>query len=163
MISIQIIDIKQFMEHLFKNNTFDEFEISGIDIKALSDLKISGTLNKSFLTSDEKEIVGYRHLILWREIKPSIFSFIKGNKKPLLLKIIFSLSINRIEQLIATSNAKIDCTQVNGLYLNITYDDKGLYCTTGSSLKVFSMDKSLDINWDNYVKDFFLQNNMLYE
>ena len=34
------------------------------------------------------------------------------------------------------------------LYLNIRYEDSTLYCVTGLSLKIFTLDKTIEQEWD---------------
>ena len=41
--------------------------------------------------------------------------------------------------------------------MNIQYDGEKASVTTGSSLKVFSLDKSLDTSWDALVQRFFVR------
>ena len=36
---------------------------------------------------------------------------------------------------------------IEGLYLNIRYDGKGLTCITGTSLKLFTLDRTLELAW----------------
>ena len=45
--------------------------------------------------------------------------------------------------------------QVQGLYLNIRYEAGMLRCVTGTALNFFTMDKSLETEWDGYVRRFF--------
>lgn len=44
--------------------------------------------------------------------------------------------------------------QIQGLYLNIRYEDGALYCVTGTSLNFFTMDKTLENEWDKSVAKF---------
>ena len=48
--------------------------------------------------------------------------------------------------------------QVSGMYLNIRYENGELYCVTGTSVNFFTLDKSLDEEWDEAVKQFFRKN-----
>jgi hypothetical protein len=41
-----------------------------------------------------------------------------------------------------------------GLYLNLSFRDGLLIATTGTSLRAFSLDKSLDKAWDDYILSF---------
>ena len=55
----------------------------------------------------------------------------------------------------ARTGAGIDGNQIVGLYLNIRYDNGEMYCITGTSLNFFTMDKTLDLEWDKAVKQFY--------
>lgn len=50
-----------------------------------------------------------------------------------------------------------------GLFVNFQYDGKNLTCTTGTSLKTFTLDKSLDHIWDELIQKFFKQQQIPYE
>ena len=42
-----------------------------------------------------------------------------------------------------------------GLYLNIRYENGVLSCITGTSLKIFTLDKRLEYEWDETVRRYF--------
>lgn len=50
---------------------------------------------------------------------------------------------------------------INGLFLNIKFESNKLSCTTGTSLKTFSLDKSVEEAWDRYAAEFLRQNGCL--
>ena len=43
------------------------------------------------------------------------------------------------------------------------FDGKQLLCTTGTSLKIFTLDKQLDRVWDEMVRKFFRKNQVAFE
>ena len=43
--------------------------------------------------------------------------------------------------------------EIRGLYLNFHYDGHHLQCITGTSLNTFTMDKSIEREWDQEVKN----------
>ena len=53
--------------------------------------------------------------------------------------------------------------QVGGLYLNIQYENGEMYCITGTSLQVFTMDKSLEREWDESVRQFLKKHGIAFE
>ena len=61
-----------------------------------------------------------------------------------------------MERFAASAGAGIDSSQIKGLYLNIRYEDGALYCVTGTSLAFFTMDKTLENEWDSAVRKFML-------
>lgn len=81
----------------------------------------------------------------------------KGKHTPLHFKIVFQLSRQNVEKLLTGSGLSWTSADVFGLYLNLQYDGSHVTCTTGTSLKTFSMDKSLDRVWDEMVTKFFRQ------
>ena len=43
--------------------------------------------------------------------------------------------------------------EIRGLYMNFHYDGHHLQCITGTSLNTFTMDKSIEREWDQEVKN----------
>ena len=64
------------------------------------------------------------------------------------------LSSHDVEQFAGKSGTGIASGQIQGLYLNIRYEDGALYCVTGTSLNFFTLDKTLETEWDNAVRNF---------
>jgi hypothetical protein len=160
MVSFDIVDVKLFMNNLLKEQMFDEFEVSSVEVSTLTKFNISCDINKKYLSTDEKEILGDRKLITWIEIKDIIFNIIKGNKPPTSLKIVFSLPHNKINNILSKNQLNVTANNVNGLFINILYEDNSLKCTTGTSIKVFTLDKTLENYWDNSIKKFFKKHNI---
>ncbi len=155
MVSFNVIDIKLFMNNLLREKMFDEFEVSSVELNTFTKFNISCDLNKKYLSSDEIEILGDRKLVKWSEIKDIAFYMIKGNKTPSYLKIVFALPHDKIENMVKKHELSIKADNVNGLFINILFEDNVLKCTTGSSMNIFTLDKTLENYWDNSVKTFF--------
>ncbi len=153
MLSIQIADTKRFMQHLLSGDTFDDFYLVEATIKMGVTYQIEGRLNKEFYDSDiEKNL--RRNFCYWKEIRNHIFQIIKGKRRPLSCKIILSLSESPVSHLIADSLCPFRQEDIQGLYLNILYNAKGLLVTTGISYQNFSLDKSLEYAFDDYTTCF---------
>ena len=41
------------------------------------------------------------------------------------------------------------------MYLNIRYENHAVSCVTGTSLKVFTLDKQIEHEWDDTVRRYF--------
>lgn len=158
MLSIQIQDVKEFMNHLLRKDTFHPFHLWEASLKTAVTCHIDGRLNRDFFNSNERELLSDSDYISWSAIRPQIFSMIKGNKTPLSMKIILMLSGSNIENLLARYNLPLSSNNINGLFFNIHYDGKNLTCTTGVSYNIFTMDKRLeDIfaeNMKSYLKHY---------
>lgn len=158
MLSIQIQDVKEFMNHLLREDTFHPFHLWEASLKTAVTCHIDGRLNKDFFNSSELELLPDSDYISWARIKPQIFSMIKGNKTPLSMKLILMLSGSNIENLLARYNLPLSSENISGLFFNIHYDGKNLNCTTGVSYKTFTMDKRLDAIFDenmlSYLKHY---------
>ena len=91
------------------------------------------------------------------------FSLIKGKKTPLGFHFVFSLAPKNITRLIEQKELTLNPSDVQGLYLNLRYDGIHLSCVTGTSFKSFTMDKTLEHEWDEMVKRFFLKKEIDFE
>ncbi len=154
MISLKIIDIKSFMSSLLIQNIFDNFFVSELYINTFNQFHITGKLNEEYYSSDELEILDGRKYSTWGEMKPIAYSLIKGNKLPLSIKIILLLSPSNTENVLLKSGAAISSDDINGLFLNIRFDKGNLNLVTGTSIKNFSLDKTLERAWDEDLKMF---------
>ena len=163
MISLKVDDIKVFMSNLLIHKVFDDFYLSEMTIHTSSELYISGKLNQNFYTSEELEILNGRKYATWAENKAFAFSFIKGNKLPLSIKIVFILPDTKVLEVLNKSGASFSTSDINGLFLTVRYDQGNLYLTTGTSIKIFTMDKTLEKTWDEDVKLFLKNNNIIGE
>lgn len=165
MIALRILDQKEFTRHLFIGNIFHPFLLCEATITTFNTFHIDGSLKKSFYTEEEQEAMHLdsRDFSTWEECKPFSFSIIKGKHTPLHFKIIFQLSKRDMERFLISSGVSMSPEDLFGLYLNITFDGTNLICTTGSSIKTFTLDKTLDNSWDFWVTTFFKQNGIASE
>ena len=88
---------------------------------------------------------------------------IRGKRTPLNFKIVFQLSASNVEKLLMQSCVPLKAEDIYGLYLNCQFDGKQLLCTTGTSLKIFTLDKQLDRVWDEMIRKFFRKNQIVFE
>lgn len=148
MIVFEMLNNKEFMNMILKDKIFDSFETRKVEIKTFTDFEISCNINKSYFTLDEQDSIDRKYCI-WSEIKPYIFQLVKGNRQPSYMKIIFSyINTEDIDE-----NAK-------ALFFNMTFENKKILCYTGSSEKLFKLEKTVEIKWDEYIKQFLKQNNI---
>lgn len=154
MISLKVVDVRDFMSKILVQSVFDNFLLSEATIHTGTELYLSGKLNEDFFSTEELEELKGRKYATWAEKKAIPYSFIKGNKLPLSIKIVFLLSEQNLEQILQKSQLSLSTGDINGLFLNIRYDKNGLYIITGTSLKIFTMDKTLEQVWDSNVKTF---------
>ncbi|WP_099466496.1 DUF5721 family protein [Konateibacter massiliensis] len=165
MISLQIIDVKDFMSKLLISDTFNKFLLSEATITTYNTFTIDGHINKDFYSTEEleeKDLTG-QEMSYWEILKPVCFELIKGKKTPLGFKIVFLLSPANVEKLLSQSNISLSPNDVNGLFLNIKYSNNSLSCITGTSIKVFSLDKTLEYEWDSMVQKFFKAHEIAFE
>lgn len=159
MIALKLTSVKDFMTHLLLSETFDNFLFIEGEIVTFNTFTIDGYIQKAFFP-EEDTLPEYSS---WKNLRDYCFTLIKGRKTPLSFKFIFSLSPKNTARLISQNNLDYTPDQVQGLYLNIRYDGTTLQCVTGTSLKTFTMDKSLEQAWDTMVQKFFSQKQISYE
>ena len=163
MISLKIIDIKAFMSSLLVQPIFDNFLLSELDIITFNHFNISGKLNTSWYNSDELELLQGRVYSKWSEIKPTAFNLIKGNKTPSSFKIVFLLSPENTSKILNKNGLSFKLEEINGLFLNIKFEHNILTLITGTSLRTFTMDKSLEHEWDANMKTFLKHYEIAFE
>ena len=88
----------------------------------------------------------------WKQIRPVLVDILKGNKKPEQMKLVLKLSEKNTAEVLRRSGAVLEPEQIGGLFWNILYrseDEKETVTgTTGTSLKIFTPDRSLEKTWD---------------
>lgn len=156
MIALTIEDLKVFMHKLLLSPTFDDFLIQEASLTTCARFHIDGLLQKDFFDSqpDEEE---QRDYLYWKEIKEYIYSLIKGKRKPLNFKFTFCLSPRQMSEFFQKEEFSCHPSFVRSLIFNLYFDGQKLTCTTASSYRQFILDKSIDLAWDSYIKEYFLK------
>ncbi len=152
MRSFEITNIKGFMNSLFKEEIFDEFESRGIIIDTFTHFEISCSAEQELAPENEQSDPETKKQVFcsWKELKNIVFLIIKGKEKPKKLKILLAANVSLREGLNKNAAA---------LFLNINYVGQNVVLTTGSSQKQFSLDRELETVWDEYVKEYLQKNN----
>ena len=154
MIALKLPEVKECMSKLLLSDTFDSFLFIEGEIVTYNTFSINGFLKKDFF---EKDLAPSRDYSLWKDIREYAFSLIKGKKTPLSFRLVFGLSEANIERLLKQQGLNFQPQDVQGLYLNLKYDGQNLTCVTGTSMRLFTLDKSLEEAWDQIVQRFFLK------
>lgn len=155
MLTATTSDVKQFMNQLFIDKAFDHFLLCEATIMTGSTYIIDGHINKEFYDSGDAHTETERIYQYWEECKPLAFEMIKGKRVPLGIKIVFMLAPENVEKFIEQNNLPYTTEQVKGLYLNIRYEYNKLHISSGTSLSIFTMDKTLEHTWDETLTLFF--------
>ena len=156
MISLQIKDVKPFMNKLLLSDYFDAFLVSEATFVTFSTFHIDGALKKDYYSEEELE---EQHMqeqthAAWRQIRPFCLELIKGKHTPLEFKIVFRLSPSNTEKLLHQADISLTSKDISGLFLNIHFQTGSLTCTTGTALRIFTLDKSLDTVWDKMIQKY---------
>ena len=143
MIAEEISNIKIFMDHLLTKTTFDNCLVNEVIISTFNNFVIDGHINSNYYkdkTNTQPNDYLTEPYSSWKTIKPICYELIKGNRLPLKMRI-------------EGNNIDIQPEDVNDLFMNIKFEKDKLTVITGVSLKVFTMDKSLEKAFDNYIQN----------
>ena len=149
----QIDDIKAFVSKLLADN-FDEYLVHSLEIKTSVFTQIDGRLNKDFFDSDD-ELDG-KEYVRWADVKGVFFQAIRGKRLPISFKIVFMPTKEMSEKIIETEQVAFSVNNISALSLNVIYERGELTIVTGSSYKIFTLDKTMDNAWESYVKKLIL-------
>lgn len=149
MLALKISDTKSFMTKLLAQDVFDTFLFSEGSVTTFTTYSVDGSWHPDFFGENEQA-----RQLTWKRMRPVIFDIIKGKHTPIHMRIVLKLADYNVESLLKNSGLAITKEQVDGLFLNLTYSKDEVSITTGTSLLIFTLDKSLDHVWDDMVLRF---------
>lgn len=150
---MKINDINNFMQNILVQDTFDSFLISDGEISTSSTFILNGSINRNFYDSDELESLN-ENFVCWKQIKHICYEIIRGKKVPTRMKLVFAFPTSSYQKIINDCGMNITPENIGGLYLHVLYENNEITVITGTSLNIFTMDKTLDKYWDNIMKNF---------
>lgn len=163
MKSLQVTDLKQATSHLFIKDSFDYFLVLEASITTFSTVEIDGHLHKDYFSSEELEQLRDDTYCNWSMIRPICYQLIKGQRLPRSFKIVLSLSEDNINNFLKQYHLEEKRSDIKGLYLNIKYEKEVLQVISGTSLHVFTMDKTIEQAWDDMVKKILKHHEIAFE
>lgn len=163
MIALHIADVKDFMSKLLIQNIFDNFYLTELEITTFTKFQIQGRINRSYYSSDELEALHDRSMVKWSEVKPFALQIVKGNKTPNSFHIVLQLADENVEKLIINAGIPMNPGDVSGLYMHLKFEGGKLNIITGTGIKTFTMDKTLDKEWDDMTKKFLKRQEIIFE
>lgn len=163
MIALKIEDLKAFTKQLFIGDTFDTFLVREANIVTFNSFSIDGKVRTGYYSEEELEQERIERFSAWRVLRPFCFSLIKGSKLPESFMIVFQPAPDVTERFLADKGIPYPAGEVNGLYMNIRYEEQNLTCITGTSVNQFTLDKTLDREWDEAVRQFLKKKGIIFE
>ena len=125
------------MGKLLASDTFDDYLILEAVITKANTFTIDGRLNEEYLSDLENEGESPTgRLQTWGKVRAFCFELVKGKTLPVYMKVVLQKSGEEADH-----------------YLNIVYDRKELRVVTGTSLRTFTLDKSIEREWDKSAED----------
>ncbi|MCC8025637.1 MAG: DUF5721 family protein [Clostridium sp.] len=154
MIALKVEDVRTFTSKLFVKEDFDRFLVKEIDIVTYNRFTIDGHIRQGYFGEEELEERRIGEFSSWKMLRPLCFDLIKGKKLPGSFHIVLQLGPGDVGDFVKNSGAGMAESQIQGLYLNIRYEEGSLLCVTGTSLNTFTLDKTLETEWDKAVEQF---------
>lgn len=149
MQSFDITNRKEFMIKLLKSDLFESFEVREVTIHVSFKMILDGKRNTDYFEDiHEPSEKVYAHYLTWGEIRKHVYELMQGTKLPTYFKIILSTSPEKTEQI---------SSDVSTFYLNITFKNNQITCTTGTAYSSFTLDQSADRLWDERIKNFLFK------
>lgn len=165
MQAIHVLDIKPFMQLLFQTTTLDHYQFVSATVLTDMSYTLDGHINQRFFQEDELSSLGITdsHYLPWSITKGKIFSLIKGKKTPTQLKIVLRAGENDVNHLLESTKSSLKPNDIDGLFLNIIFQDNTLNVICGISYQIFTMDKNLEDEFAGNILSFFKSNGITCE
>lgn len=153
MTEFQIEDLGGFTRKLFLEDAFDRFWLKEAEIVTFNRFAIDGRIHPDFYTIQEREQMELGEYSVWGRLRPVCFSLIRGKRLPESFRVILMADPGEKARFLTERSLQMNGEQIQGLYLQIRYESGRLGCITGTSLGVFTMDRSVEREWDSYVEE----------
>lgn len=149
MQSFDITNRKLFMAKLLKSDLFENFEVREVVAHTAFKLVIDGKRNLDYFNDIQNDPdTVYTEYLSWAELRKHVYELMQGHTLPTYFKIILSTKAEKAQQLSPDAST---------FYLNITFKDNQMTCSTGTAYKGFTLDKSADAIWDECIKKFLFK------
>ncbi len=150
MISLEITDVKKFINSLLHDEAFDVLNLVKLELRTMVDFTIDGRINKSYFDDESEVDCEYSS---WHEMKTYFYQMIRGTVLPLSFKIVLALPLEEVNKLVSeNSELGFRCEDISLITYNILYDREKMIVTTGLAMKTFSLDKVFPMECDEYLK-----------
>ena len=165
MLALALTNKKDFMNKFLKTEIFDHFLLQEGIVVSFASYVIDGTITKGFYTDTEAEELGIKtfHFLPFSMLRPRIFDLIKGKKTPSSFKFVLMLSPENQKRTIERIGSSYTSADISAMSMNIKFQNQMLTLTTGISYRIFSTDKTLEPEWDKFVRQFLSQHDISFE
>ena len=154
MVAYKVLDVRGCMNELLCKETFDFFLLQEMTINTFASFSIDGHRIDEYFTDEETAKLDIDDALMpYEYFREYCFDIIKGKKTPLSFQIILSLPTRIIGQIIEAAELNFQAKEVN-LVAIFRFNDAGLIVTTGTSFREFTMDKSLERQFDEWFYNF---------
>ncbi len=163
MIAIQFTNTKKFMSLFLASETFDEFLLESAELHLANVYNIDGRIHKEFYGGDFDEKLMPYELSSWAQLRSTCFDLIKGKHTPLSFKFIMCASPDKKDEILSDENYMEVRDMVSSLVFRLSFKDGHVTLTSGAALSGFSLDKSYEKAWDDFIRKFLAKAGLDYE
>lgn len=162
MVALRVEEQKKFTSGLFIGEIFDGFLVREVNMVTFNSFTIDGRVRQGYYSEEELEENRLEEYSSWKILKPFCFSLIKGKHLPESFRIVFMMTPEAKERFVKKRIPDMLPDQVGGLYLNVQYENNEMTVVTGISLNMFSLDKTLEREWDESVRAFLKKHELVF-
>lgn len=162
MTALCIEEKKKFTSGLFIGEIFDGFLVREVNLVTFNSFTIDGRVRQGYYSEEELEENKLEEYSSWKTLKPFCFSLIKGKHLPESFRIVFMMTPEAKERFVKKRMPDLSPDMVGGLYLNVQYENNEMTVVTGISLNMFSLDKTLEREWDESVRTFLKKHELVF-
>ena len=154
MISIQFKNTKLFMSRFLTSDTFDIFLLESAELNLANTFTIDGKVHKEFYGDNTESEAPKYELSPWEMLRGTCFELIKGKHTPLSFKFVMHSSPDLKNSILESPDYDGVRDMVSSLVFILSFRDGKVNMTTGAALSGFSLDKSYEKVWDEYILRF---------
>lgn len=165
MIALQLPEVRIFMNKLLCTECFDNFLLQEATIQSAISYHIEGNLHSDFYSEEELELEQLKDLsfIPYGRVRTQCFDLIKGKHTPSFFKFVLLLSPDNLERTLKQTGSSLSSSDVSAAFINLKFQNNQLILTTGISYRIFTTDKTFDLEWDGLMKRFLKNHEITFE
>ena len=165
MLALQISSTKQFMNLLLTGDCFSSFLLESASVTTFNTFTIDGRIHPDFYAASDNDYAEKTEYIFSKflSVQEYLYSFIKGRRTPLSMKISLLLNPEATDKLLAGNDCTVPRELIAGFVLNIKYNGEKILLTTAISYEGFTIDKSCEPIWDKALMKFLSAKEIAYE
>ena len=150
------------MSLLLNQSFFDSYLLESAVITTFNSFSIDGRIHKDFYPKEEKDSIT-DSFSRFSVIRPICLSLIRGKNTPLAFNLILHFPTESHKLFLNELTDSFNVSDIRAFVLSLKYDGSFVYCTTGTSLNTFTLDKSLDQRWDSYIPELLQSASISFE
>ena len=163
MLALRIPDTREFMKKLLTETVFDSFVVSEASVTTFTVIRIDGSWHPEYFDDGETDPDKGKDgdgkgvnpsALSWARLRPVFFGLIRGRRTPGAFRLVFRLADYNVASLLSGSGLNFRPEEIAGLFLNISYANGEVSCTTGTSMNTFTLDRTLNHLWAEMVQKF---------